>query len=107
MKMSEVVTWPQALVAGIFIVVVLGIPQIITLVKALRIEGSAQQINKQVHNNGGSSMKDTVDKTYKLAKEAADAASTTAEGLADLKTAFENHIADEQDRRMKRRFRRG
>lgn len=52
---SEVLTWPQALVGAISIIVLSGVPQILTYL-------SNRSVKKQVNNNGGSSMKDAVDR---------------------------------------------
>lgn len=56
--LSEVLTWPQALVGSIIVVVGLGLPQILTFL-------SNRVVKKQVTNNGGSSMKDAVDRIEK------------------------------------------
>lgn len=56
--LSEVLTWPQALVGALIVIVVMGLPQLFTYL-------SNRAIKKQVTNNGGSSMKDAVDRIEK------------------------------------------
>lgn len=55
MNLSEVLTWPQALVGALIVIVVMGLPQLFTY-----LNGKATK--KQVTNNGGSSMKDAIDR---------------------------------------------
>lgn len=54
-ELGEVLTWPQALVGALIVIVVMGLPQLFTY-----LNGKA--IKKQVTNNSGSSMKDAVDR---------------------------------------------
>lgn len=57
-ELGEVLTWPQALVGALIVIVVMGLPQLFTY-----LNGKATK--KQVTNNGGSSMKDAVDRIEK------------------------------------------
>lgn len=54
-ELSEVVTWPQALVGALLVIVILGLPQVFTYL-------NSRAAKKQVTNNGGGSMKDAVDR---------------------------------------------
>ena len=56
--LNEVLTWPQALVGALIVIVVMGLPQLFTYL-------SNRVVKKQVTNNGGSSMKDAVDRIEK------------------------------------------
>lgn len=57
-ELGEVLTWPQALVGAIIVIVVMGLPQLFTYL-------NSKTAKKQVTNNGGSSMKDAVDRIEK------------------------------------------
>lgn len=79
-QLSEVLTWPQALVGALIVIVVMGLPQLFTF-----LNGRATK--KQVTNNGGSSMKDAVDRIEK---------NTTSQ-----KTLLDDHLKMSQERDAK------
>lgn len=54
-SLSEVLTWPQAVVAVAIVVAVLVVPQIVQMVQN-------HAMAKQYKNNGGSTLRDAVDR---------------------------------------------
>jgi hypothetical protein len=83
-NLSQVLTWPQALVGALIVIVAMGLPQVLTYL-------SNKQVKKQVTNNGGSSMKDAVDRIEKKT----DTISTTQN---DFMASFDKHIEDAKKR---------
>lgn len=60
--LSEVLSWPQALVAIAIIVAVLVVPQVVSIIQSVGLKKQTQAVEHQVTNNGGSSMKDAIDR---------------------------------------------
>lgn len=54
-SLGEVVTWPQAIVALAIILTMFAIPQTLSYL-------SSRQTNRQMKNNGGSTVKDSIDR---------------------------------------------
>lgn len=67
--LADVLTWPQAIVAVVIIVAVLIVPQVIQLVQNIGLKRQTQAVAHQVTNNGGSSMKDAVDRIERTLSE--------------------------------------
>ncbi len=61
--LDKILTWQQAIVVIVGILVVLGLPQIINLVQTLRLKRSVTK------NNGGGSVKDQQDRMETMLKE--------------------------------------
>ena len=59
---SEILTWPQALVAVVVVLAVLVVPQVIGLVQNGSIKRRADTAAHQLTNNSGSTVKDSIDR---------------------------------------------
>lgn len=67
--LADVLTWPQAIVAVVIVVAVLIVPQVIQLVQNAGLKRQTAAVSHQVTNNGGSSMKDAVDRIERTLTE--------------------------------------
>ena len=84
-KVSEVLTWPQALVGTISLMVVLGLPQILTFL-------TNRSVKRQVNNNGGTSMKDAVDRTEKKIDQLTSGVSEHVKDSAEEKAKLSDRL---------------
>jgi hypothetical protein len=86
--LSDVLTWPQAAVAIVIAIAILVVPQIVGLVQNGAIKRRTEAAAAQLTNNGGSTLKDAVDRIERKLTSHVEASTRRAaevdERLADI-----------------------
>lgn len=94
-ELADVVTWPQAVVAVVIVLAIIVVPQVVQLVQNVSIQRKQEAVQHQFTNNGGSTLKDAVDRIEQTLADHVEASAQRAvevdERLAEIEAANGRH----------------